>query len=118
MPSLFKFANEHRADKDKYVILTFQFGNGKDTFAQLDPELEKLCKSKWQIDKFPFPILLDQSGQFIRDWGVRAFPTAFLINPEGKIVAEGHSGIEKKLAEELKKPAKSGDGGGEKPKSP
>lgn len=106
MPSLFKFADEYKAYKDKFVILTFQYGNGKDTFAELDPEVERLCKTKWNIDKFPFPIMLDKSGKTLRALGVNAFPTAILIDPTGRIVANAHHGIDTMLGEELKKKGK------------
>lgn len=108
MPALFKFANEHSKDKDRFVVLTVHGGGNIDTIAQLEPKLKPLLK-QWKIAKFPFPILMDKSGQFFRDWQIQGFPTAFLINPDGLIVAEGHFGIDERLAEELKKAA-SGSG--------
>ncbi|MCC6357585.1 MAG: TlpA family protein disulfide reductase [Phycisphaerales bacterium] len=112
MPALFKFAKDHEKDKSRFVILTMHGGGGVDTIAELEPKLKPLLQ-RWSIARFPFPILMDKSGQFNRDWQIRGYPTAFLINPEGLIVAEGHGGIEERLAEELKKPA----GSGEKPKT-
>ncbi len=116
MPALFKFAKEHQADKDRFVILTMHGGGGFKTIADIQPKLTALSK-QWKITKFPFPILMDSSGQFGRDWPIQGYPTAFLINPQGNIVAEGHFGIEERLAEELKKPA-TGDGSKEKPAKP
>lgn len=106
MPSLFKFADEYKSYSDKFVILTFQHGNGKDTFAELDPIVEGFCSTKWNIPKFPFPIMLDSTGKTIAALGVRGFPTAILIDPNGRIFAKGHHGIEKTLGEQLKKGGK------------
>ena len=79
--------------------------------AAVEPEITKLVKGLWKIDKFPFPILMDSTGGTPRKWGVSGYPTAFLIDPEGNIVAQGHSGIEEQLAAALK-----GGGDTKKPK--
>ena len=34
----------------------------------------------------PFPILLDTSGKFVEDYGVRSWPTAILLDPQGRVV--------------------------------
>ena len=115
MPALFTFADEYKDYKDQFVILTFQYGRGKDTFAQLDPELAKLEKARWGGQKFPFPILLDSSGKTLRDWSINAYPTTVLIAPDGNIFANDHFKVEEKLAAELKK---TGKPKGDKPSSP
>lgn len=116
MPALFKFAKAHEKDKDRFVILTMHGGDDTETIAQMQPKLKPLLK-RWSISKFPFPIMIDSSGQFARDWRINGYPSVFLINPRGNIVAEGHFGIEERLAEELKKPA-TGAGDKEKPVNP
>jgi hypothetical protein len=87
----------HKKDRDKFEILAFHDGTVKD-FADLDKKLESPKQKFWNSHDLPFPILLDATGQTIKDWGVRAFPTTLLIDPEGKLVGEaGEEELEKKL---------------------
>jgi hypothetical protein len=52
----------------------------------------------WRGRDLPFPILLDATGQTLKDYGIRAFPTTLLIDPEGKLVGEaGEKELEEKL---------------------
>jgi hypothetical protein len=87
----------HKKDRGKFEILAFHDGTVKD-FADLDGKMEAPRKKFWGGRDLPFPILLDATGQTIKDWGVRAFPTTLLIDPEGKLV--GHA-QEKDLEEKL-----------------
>jgi hypothetical protein len=87
----------HKKDRNKFEILAFHDGTVKD-FADLDKKMESPRSKYWGGHDLPFPILLDASGQTIKDWGVRAFPTTLLIDPEGKLVGEAQ---EKELEEKL-----------------
>ena len=58
------------------------------SFAELDPKLTPLEAEHWKGRKLPFPILLDATGNTIRRYGVHAFPTQILVDPEGKLVGE------------------------------
>jgi hypothetical protein len=52
----------------------------------------------WRGRDLPFPILLDATGKTIKAYGVRAFPTTILIDPEGRLVGEaGEKELEAKL---------------------
>ncbi len=87
----------HKKDGDKFEILAFHDGTAKD-FAELDKNLPRTRKRYWGGRDLPFPVLLDATGQTIKDWGVRAFPTMLLIDPEGKLVGEvSEEELEKKL---------------------
>lgn len=98
-----EFVEEHKSDRAKFEILTIHDPSAPD-FATLDPKLEALSTSAWGGKKLPFPIILDKSGATLQAWGIHAFPTAYLISPDGKIAASGHpNGLEKRLEAELKK---------------
>ena len=97
MPGLIDLYEAHKKDRDKFEILAFHDGTVKD-FAELDKHLEGPRKRFWGGRDLPFPILLDSTGQTIKDWGVDGFPTTLLIDPEGKLV--GHA-QEDQLAEKL-----------------
>jgi hypothetical protein len=94
---LIDFYEAHKKDRDKFEILAFHEGTVKD-FAELDNKIERPRNRFWGGHDLPFPILLDATGQTIKDWGVHVFPTTLLIDPEGKLV--GRAG-EKELEEKL-----------------
>lgn len=93
-----KLYEEHKDQRDRFEILAFHDARAK-TFEELDGKLEPIIKDKWGGKALPFPILLDPSGDTIKDWGIRAFPTMILIDPEGKLVKGGG---EKELEAALK----------------
>lgn len=97
MPGLIDLYEAHKKDHDKFEILAFHDGTVKD-FAELDKQMDAPRKKYWGGRDLPFPILLDATGQTIKDWGVRAFPTTLLIDPDGNLVDEaGEEELEKKL---------------------
>ena len=57
-------------------------------------------KEVWKGKDLPFPVLLDHTGDTIERWGIEAFPTIVLIDPEGTLVGEATEDLlAKKLAE-------------------
>lgn len=101
-----KFYESHTADRDKFAIITFHYSREDDqSFNAIDPHIKQLEEQRWK-KKFPFPILVEQGQKTMQAWGVQAFPTAALINPQGKLVAIDNFGIEEMLEAELRKAAK------------
>lgn len=72
---------------DRFEFIAFHDARAKD-FEQLDAEIEKrgIIEEHWKGRPIPFPILLDATGDTIRKYKVRAFPTHILIDPEGRLV--------------------------------
>jgi thioredoxin-like negative regulator of GroEL len=110
-----EFYDKHQADRDRFVILTFH-DTRAENFEELDPRLEQLERDVWKGRKFPFPILLDATGQTLASWGVRGFPTLVLIDPKGALVqmqagVPPSGGVEELLAEKLKAEKKTKVGG-------
>jgi hypothetical protein len=79
----------HKDHRDKFEVLAFHDATVK-TFAELDEKLERVKKSYWGGKDLPFPILLDATGQTIQTYGIRAYPTTILIDPDGKLVGEAN----------------------------
>lgn len=75
MPAMEKLWN--RFKEDRFVILAVDIREGKD-----------VVKSFIQEEGYTFPVLLDSKGEVAGIYGIRAIPTTFLINPEGKIVGK------------------------------
>ncbi len=58
--------------------------------------------------RLPFPVLYDQNGGVGETYGIQAYPTAYLIGRDGKVVWEGNpvanpGGMEKAIQQALKK---------------
>ena len=97
LPNLMKFYEEHKDHRDKFEILAFHVEFAKD-FADYDKKMQNVKKNLWQGKDLPFPVLLDATKQTIEAFGITAFPTTILIDPEGKLVGEvGEEELEKKL---------------------
>jgi hypothetical protein len=98
LPELIDLYECHRTDRSKFEILAFHDKTVK-SFAELDPNLQKLKATYWQNKDLPFPILLDHTGKTEATYGIRAHPTGLLIDPEGKLIGEASpSDLEAKLA--------------------
>jgi hypothetical protein len=94
---LIRFYEEHRDHRDKFEILAFHDASAK-SFEELDPKLVPLQQTYWQGKPLPFPILLDSTGRTIEEYGIHAFPTVILIDPEGRLVkGGGEAMLESKL---------------------
>jgi thiol-disulfide isomerase/thioredoxin len=85
LPGWLDFAEDHAADRDKFVILTIHDPQATD-FAMLDEKLKPIIRRWWRGRILPFPILLDTTGQTVKDYGVVNWPTVVLLDPEGRVV--------------------------------
>lgn len=93
--------DKYEALQDRFAILAFHDASAK-TLEELDEKLAPTVKDAWDGRELPFPILMDSTGDTIRNYGINAFPTVILIDPEGKLVKGGG---EKKLEEILEEMA-------------
>ena len=50
--------------------------------AETNAEVRKFLATKATIN---FPIVMDYDGTALKDWGVYAFPTSYVIDKQGKI---------------------------------
>jgi thiol-disulfide isomerase/thioredoxin len=85
LPGWMGFADDHAADRDKFVILTIHDPQATD-FTMLDLKLGPIIRRQWRGRSLPFPILLDTTGETVKDYGVVRWPTVVLIDPEGRVV--------------------------------
>jgi thiol-disulfide isomerase/thioredoxin len=85
LPAWMDFFDYHAADRDKFVVLAVHERNVTD-FASLDAKLKPIIARVWRGRALPFPILLDTTGAMAKDYGVHGYPTAVLIDPEGRVV--------------------------------
>ncbi len=99
LPALVEFDKELSAHRDQFTILTVHHTSAK-TLDELEPPLEQVSKTFWGGKPLPFPILLDATGLTIKNYDVAAYPTTFLIDPEGRLLRL-HGPVEQFLKEKL-----------------
>ena len=94
LPSLQQLSEE-TADKPVTIL-------GVNCFEQGIPE-EILRKVESRVNdlSLTFPILLDDSGEVARRWGVQGIPATFVIDPAGRIVAS-HQGAGPEYLDQLR----------------
>jgi len=88
MPKVVRFYEQHSSERNSFEILAIHSPDGK-SFAAIQPAYQRLVKTKWGGQSLPFPLLFDSSGNTQRRWGIEAYPTTLLINPQGKLVGQG-----------------------------
>jgi len=75
MPAMEKLWQKFK--NDKFVIIAVNIREGKE-----------MVKSFMKEKGYTFPVLLDSKGEVARTYGIRAIPTTFLIDVEGKIMGK------------------------------
>lgn len=99
MPRLIDFYRQHEAQRGRFEILAVHSPDGQ-SFAAIGDAYEHLLKVWGQA--IPFPLLFDATGATHERWGIAAYPTTLLIDPEGKLAGPGSLEI---LASKLGIPA-------------
>jgi thiol-disulfide isomerase/thioredoxin len=89
LPGWMDFADDHAADRDKFAIIAVHEREISD-FKTLDEKLKPIVRRTWRGRPLPFPIAIDATGAMTKDYGVRYFPTAVLLDPEGRVVDFAH----------------------------
>lgn len=101
MPRLIEIQEQYRELADRFQILAMH-----DTtvagFDQLDQKTERVRRSHWRGRDLPFPVLLDSTGATLVRYGVQAFPTSVLIDPEGRIAGTHAEGRLARVLAELR----------------
>ena len=91
--------DKYEALRDRFQVLAFHDATVKD-FAELDQKLAPVIEKRWGGKALPFPILLDPTRATIRAFGISAYPTNMLIDPEGRVVkGNAEKNLEHKLEE-------------------
>ncbi|NUN47540.1 MAG: TlpA family protein disulfide reductase [Candidatus Brocadiae bacterium] len=88
VPRLNALVERWKGSEERFAILALH-EPGAATLADLDKRLEKVKAGSWQGKDPAFPILLDDTGETWRAWGVEKTPTLVLVDPEGKVVKQG-----------------------------
>jgi hypothetical protein len=87
LPELIGLYQDHADHRDQFAILAVHDRSVK-SLAELDQKLPGIRQRYWQGKDLPFPVLLDATGKTEKLYGIRAYPTGLLIDPDGKLVGE------------------------------
>lgn len=97
---MMKLWDEYAEVRDKWAVLAVHNPDQRaPTFEKLDAILEERGTLKKWGRNLPFTIIIDNTGATVKNYGVQAYPTHVLIDPEGKVVKGGDRELEAKLKE-------------------
>ncbi len=85
MPKWFDIYQSMSAQRDRFEILAIHSPDGQSR-EKISDRLLGLTRDVWNGVEPPFPLVFDTTGRTHRAYGVEAYPTTLLINPEGKLV--------------------------------
>jgi cytochrome c biogenesis protein CcmG/thiol:disulfide interchange protein DsbE len=60
----------------------------------------EVIRDYWSESGFTFPAMMQEKGEVSASFGVRAYPTNYLIGPDGKVIWRG-VGFEEEVVREL-----------------
>jgi hypothetical protein len=100
LPKLMRFYEEHKAQHDRFEILSICIDMDGDlkSLADVDKALEPIIKHVWGGKPLPFPVMLDPTFKTWERFGLTGLGEVLLIDPDGNLV----KGDETVLAEKLK----------------
>jgi thiol-disulfide isomerase/thioredoxin len=98
MPKLIAFYETHSQQRDRFEIIAVHSPDGA-SLAAIQPDYDNLVKRAWSGKPMPYPLVFDSTGATQKRWGVEAYPTTLLIDPDGNLVGLARVGdLEKRLA--------------------
>ena len=95
-----KMYDEFKDIRDKFEIFAFHDTRAK-TWEEYDEKIKPVIEKRWKGKKLPFPVLLDATGKTIKSFGISAYPTLVIIDPEGNIL-KGRDDLFRKKLEALR----------------
>ncbi|QDU42980.1 Thiol-disulfide oxidoreductase ResA [Symmachiella dynata] len=102
LPKLHKFYEAHQKQRDRFEIVSICVDmEGKlKSMADFDLLMKPIVKAVWNGKALPFPVLLDNSYETMKRFGVEYFGTMLLIDPKGRLVQGDQSTLETMLSKE------------------
>lgn len=86
IPGLIELHKNNPDLKSKLAILAIHENSGGNrTLKKIREHLPTFEREYWK-GPLPFPIIVEKPASLTRIYGIRAYPTAVLIDPEGKVV--------------------------------
>jgi hypothetical protein len=111
LPKLIDLYEEYKDVREHFEIVAFHDASVK-TLEEVDAKLKErnIVEERWKGRQLPFPVLIDETRSTIDGWGIRAFPTLVLLDPEGKVVKGNAEQLLRKQLDELRGNRPGSDG--------
>lgn len=87
IPEMMALYEAHADHRDKFEIIAIH-NSTVNSIEEMDEKTKYIREHYWQGKALPFPQLIDKDNKTIDALTIRAFPTALLIDPEGKLVGD------------------------------
>ena len=100
IPELIAFTNDHKNSSSAFrIVAIHEKSKGENsTWREFHDKTVLLQHERWHVTSLPFDVLYDESSRLTSAWGVVAFPTYALIDPDGNLVPQGNlKTLEEKL---------------------
>jgi thiol-disulfide isomerase/thioredoxin len=104
----------HEKYHDKGLVIIGVHDDSKNSIKDLEKEISKLSKERWNGKHIPFALALDgggrckiegiqqtASGATTAAYGINSFPTVVLIDKQGNVVNQYHPGRDAEMLEKL-----------------
>jgi thiol-disulfide isomerase/thioredoxin len=85
MPRLMAYYASHAKDRNRFEIVAVYAPDGK-SFAAIKTGYDATIARAWEGKAPSFPLVFDSTGATHKRWGVEAYPTTLLIDPQGRLV--------------------------------
>jgi thiol-disulfide isomerase/thioredoxin len=85
MPRLMAYYAAHAKDRSRFEIVAVYAPDGK-SLAGIKTAYDTTVARAWDGKTPPFPLVFDSTGATHKRWGVEAYPTTLLIDPQGRLV--------------------------------
>jgi thiol-disulfide isomerase/thioredoxin len=112
--SMPKLIDLHEKYHDKGLVIIGIHNDVKDSVKDMEKEINKLNKERWNGRKIPFALALDGGGKCKIEgtkltsdgattavYGIQAFPTMVLIDKQGKVIGDFYPGQNNEQLERL-----------------
>jgi thiol-disulfide isomerase/thioredoxin len=91
IPDLMEFYDKHKDQRGRFEIISIcvDVDGNLATMEDVDRAMEPHIESLWDGKKPEFPIVVDNQERTRASFGIRAFPTLLLIDPDGNLFNVG-----------------------------
>jgi len=107
LPALAEFYEAHKHERDRFEIVAVCDAEAPlKTMADLDRELQPVVQAVWHGKQLPFPVILDNTLETAKNFGIEAMGKKLLFDPDGRLVPGDEQALAKKLRDTAHSPAK------------
>ena len=100
MPEIQQLYEEHRLNEEDLVVLGVANPVTDEAPGNVDKSREEV-EAFLSDNGYTFPVVMDETGQVLADYGISAFPTTFMIDAEGNLFGYVAGAIDLEIMEDI-----------------